>query len=169
MPDLPTDIAQGSVVGGRLLTILRRILHKVRVLPRVRLRQWVALGRAWRMMFRVRTKLWRHSFAEVRAWVGVILSAPPSSPLGRCSPRLILWAVDRAAWFLPGTSTCLHRALTARILLAQQGWDAELHIGGRHDTEGVFEAHAWLEYEGHVILGSLPALDTYKRFEGFIL
>lgn len=48
-------------------------------------------------------------------------------------------------------STCLTKALTAQILMEQYGYHPLLRIGVMKDEE--FEAHAWLEYEGEVVLG----------------
>jgi hypothetical protein len=48
-------------------------------------------------------------------------------------------------------STCLVRALAASRLLAQNGYKSTLHIGVKR-TDGVFEAHAWVEYDGRVII-----------------
>jgi len=155
-------------VGGRLSAPLRRTFSKGRALLRLRPRQWAELARAWWLMLHVRKRLLKQPFGEARVWFKERIAAPAHSKV-RPSPHRILWAVSRAAWFLPGECTCLHRAVTAKILLAQHGWAAELHIGGRHGAKGRFEAHAWLECEGRVILGALPALDSYKRFEGFTL
>lgn len=99
------------------------------------------------------------------------ISHCPSNP---SDPRLLsvrqtLWAVDRASWFVPGKCTCLHRALAARILLSRSGHPSRLHIGGRLDPSKGFEAHAWLEIDGRVVLGALPDLDTYREFEGQIV
>jgi len=44
-------------------------------------------------------------------------------------------------------------ALAASRLLAQNGYKSTLHIGVKR-TESVFQAHAWLEYDGRAIIGS---------------
>jgi hypothetical protein len=59
--------------------------------------------------------------------------------------------------------------MVAKVLLGRQGYQASLRIGvGRSET-GAFEAHAWVERNGTVMIGgpksllkrytSLPALD----------
>lgn len=62
----------------------------------------------------------------------------------------LLWAVNVTSSYV-FKSTCLTRALTAQILLEQQGYHSVLRIGVIKDEE--FEAHAWLEYKGEVVLG----------------
>jgi len=43
--------------------------------------------------------------------------------------------------------------LAASRLLAQNGYKSTLHIGVKR-TDDVFEAHAWVEYDGRAIIGS---------------
>ncbi len=128
--------------------------------------KWIALFAAWRLLIQVRSQLKREHFGQLEGWMNKQLEKDWKSVLGPTTPRRVVWAVDRASWLTPGKSTCLHRALVTRILLAHQDIETILHIGARHDGEGKLEAHAWLEYKGQVIMGNLPDLDTYKRFEG---
>jgi len=148
---------------------VRWAARRARAVPRLRLGQWEALWRAWWLMLRVRWQFRRRSFRDARDWLEAQLADAPRNSLHRFTPRQTIWAIDRAAWLLPGKCTCLHRALAGRILLARLGFPTELRIGGRHDDQGKFEAHAWLEHEGHVILGALPDLDGYMRFEGGLI
>lgn len=72
----------------------------------------------------------------------------------------ITWAVRRASRLIPG-ATCLTQALTGRVLLARAGHPSELRIGVRKSPAAGFEAHAWLEHEGEVVLGELEDLSHY--------
>jgi hypothetical protein len=58
-----------------------------------------------------------------------------------------------AGWRMPGAKTCLNQALAAQMLLAQRGYPALLHIGVAKGKEGQFQAHAWVESEGKVVIG----------------
>lgn len=78
------------------------------------------------------------------------------------TPEVVGWAVDRAARVLPGLSTCLAKALTASILLAGSNSKANLQIGVAHEENGEFAAHAWVEVDGHVVIGSVPGLERFK-------
>ena len=55
-------------------------------------------------------------------------------------------------------ATCLTQAIATRILLSRMGMPSELKLGvARNPDTGCFEAHAWIEYEGRVIIGgTLP-------------
>ncbi len=56
-------------------------------------------------------------------------------------------------------ATCLVQALAAQVLLTKHGHTADLQIGVSQ-AKG-FEAHAWLEFEGRVVLGGVTNLSDY--------
>jgi hypothetical protein len=62
----------------------------------------------------------------------------------------VAWAIRLASRYVPGAS-CLTQALTARILLNASGHPNNLHIGVARETG--FEAHAWIELEGRILIG----------------
>lgn len=66
----------------------------------------------------------------------------------------IAWSVRVASRFVP-KATCLTQALTAQTLMARRGYPGELRIGVARDGKGVFNAHAWVEYEGRIVIGEL--------------
>ena len=68
---------------------------------------------------------------------------------------------------LPGTYNCLPRALTAYVLCRQRGYPVELRLGVALDGETSFEAHAWVESEGRIVLGNLPELEKFHIFNDF--
>lgn len=77
----------------------------------------------------------------------------------RCSaqardyPERIVWAVVAASRYVP-KATCLTQALGAQVLLALRGYPAHLHFGvTKKGEEGQFEAHAWVEIQGKVLIG----------------
>jgi hypothetical protein len=81
-------------------------------------------------------------------------------------PERIAWAVEVAARRVP-RATCLVRALAAQALLARHGHASQLRLGVARGAGRAFEAHAWLEGNGQVLIGGgterryvpLPALD----------
>jgi hypothetical protein len=85
---------------------------------------------------------------------------PPAVPAPN-SEAQVVWAITAAGRLLPGTSTCLARALTALVLLERRGDRADLRIGVARVDAGPLEAHAWLEKNGSVILGELPDLARF--------
>jgi len=63
----------------------------------------------------------------------------------------IVRSVRFASKYVPYAS-CLTQALAARKLLGHYGQSAELKIGVTK-SNGDFEAHAWLEIDGRIVLG----------------
>lgn len=66
--------------------------------------------------------------------------------------KLIAWAVNRASRFVP-RATCLTQALAASFLMQRRGIRCSLKIGVAKGAGNQFQAHAWLDLEGRVILG----------------
>lgn len=60
-------------------------------------------------------------------------------------------------------ATCLVRAFAGQIMLARRGFPSEVKIGVAFTSEKALEGHAWVEFEGKVIIGYLPDLDRYSR------
>ncbi len=74
----------------------------------------------------------------------------------------IVWAVDTSTRFSPGGAKCLARALTTQTLMQQQGYNSQLRIGVIHQPTEEFQAHAWIEYQGKIVVGMLPDLEKYN-------
>jgi hypothetical protein len=75
----------------------------------------------------------------------------------------LIWAVQTVSNYIP-QATCLTKALTAQKLLKKYGYISQIKIGVNKDVEGQFEAHAWLEYAGKVVIGEsekeyIPLID----------
>jgi Transglutaminase-like superfamily len=68
-----------------------------------------------------------------------------------------------AAKYGPYRTNCLKKALVAQWFLQRQGICVDLKIGV-NKTPDMFNAHAWLEYQGHV-LGEPP--DNKSQFSPF--
>jgi hypothetical protein len=72
--------------------------------------------------------------------------------------RLVSEAIDRACVLYFKPVQCLQRSAATVCLLRQLGIPARLVIGARHLP---FQAHAWVEVEGHVINDKLSVTETY--------
>jgi hypothetical protein len=72
----------------------------------------------------------------------------------------IIWMVNVSSRYLPGVK-CLARALTTQVLLNRYGYSSELQIGVAKSEQGELEAHAWVEYQGKVIIGGLSTLSRF--------
>jgi transglutaminase superfamily protein len=67
----------------------------------------------------------------------------------------VIWAVEVIGRHLPAYGTCLTQALAAHVLIGRSGLKSDLRIGVTRNQRGNFEAHAWLEKDGTVIIGGV--------------
>lgn len=67
-------------------------------------------------------------------------------------------AARRSLW----PTSCLRQALALRFLLARRGIETRLHIGVKSGGDG-FGAHAWVEYQGEILIGGEHATQIYTR------
>lgn len=96
-----------------------------------------------------------------------ISSSVRAVPSHRVPPAVsrLSWAVAAAGRRIPGAS-CLTEALAMQFLLSRRGITSQVCIGVRKSPDGVFQAHAWVEREGAVIIGG-PAEERYARLVAF--
>jgi hypothetical protein len=80
---------------------------------------------------------------------------------GQASVRKIVWVVNVISRYMPGQVKCLARALTTQVLMSWQGHSSELQIGVAKSNSGTLEAHAWVEHQGHVVIGNLQDLSHF--------
>ncbi len=121
------------------------------------------LVRAAATLVAVRCALHLASIERLRTWAGHLREG--NRPADR-----IIWSVRTAARRVPG-ATCLSSALALQHLLSSAGHPSQVHIGVARDASG-FMAHAWLVYDGVVVIGEeeheryahLTAWDARKTF-----
>jgi hypothetical protein len=120
----------------------RLFLRAVPILAAVRIALWLLpLRTALRLTARVRDR--RGPFRANRPGV-----------------RDLAQSVRRAGRVIP-KANCLPQALAGQILLGRAGHESEVRIGVRRDPERGFEAHAWLEHQGEVVLGEIPDMARF--------
>lgn len=95
----------------------------------------------------------RRALARIRR--GAIALCGPSA-----EPRLI-WAIEASARWRVGPSTCLTRALAAELLLPAVDRPLTLVIGVTSPVEGHLKSHAWIERNGHILVGGDDATRQY--------
>jgi hypothetical protein len=105
-----------------------------------------------------RTGLSALPFSVTKKWT-VDTSTQASKPYDEKVVTEIVRGVRFASRFVP-YATCLTQALAARKLLGDAGQFAELKIGVAKST-GDFEAHAWLEIDGRIVLGKQSRHSRY--------
>ena len=85
-------------------------------------------------------------------------------------PERIVWAIRAVSRYLPGTRNCLVQSLAAQAMLARRGYPARLCIGVAKDEGGQLKAHAWVECEGNIVIGSRGVSQytpfPYLEFQG---
>lgn len=69
--------------------------------------------------------------------------------------------VKLASRYLSGAETCLVQALATYIQLKYLFPGISLRIGVSRDTAGRFQAHAWVEHQGRVIIGESPEIARF--------
>lgn len=101
-------------------------------------------------------------FKTLRRWIDKRTQKHPEQPVPTGpSQERIIWAVDLASQYVPRTKTCLPRALAAELMLARAGYPAEFKIGVTRGQEGAFQAHAWVELSGKVVIGGSASPLTF--------
>ena len=110
----------------------------------------------------VRVGLWVLPFRWVHGAVSAFGSRPRSRNGDGPPVERIVWAVGAAAPLVP-RATCLVRALAAQALLARRGYPSQLRLGVAGGRGRPFEAHAWIERDGHVLVGG-PVDPGYVPF-----
>lgn len=89
----------------------------------------------------------------------------------RPAPALrLVWMMDVASRHSLVTTTCLNQALALSWLMGRLGMPSTLRIGVTRST-GHLTAHAWIEQDGHIIMGASQAeaytpLFPVRPFEG---
>ena len=89
----------------------------------------------------------------------------------KCKPTNLtvdraVWLFDRVSDFVPG-ATCLVRSLAGKIVFALNGYGPTLVIGVNKDDSNAILSHAWLEYDGAIIIGRLEDSDQYLQITKF--
>lgn len=78
---------------------------------------------------------------------------PQQAALALSVRRSLLAVAERLPWH----SSCLVRAIAARMMLNHRSLPSALHLGVRHDCNGKMHAHAWLHCRDIEIVGTEEA------------
>jgi hypothetical protein len=117
------------------------------------------LLRALFLVAALRLVLWTLPFRFARRLLSVHATLSPmlaDIPVNRLS-----WAVRAAAKRIP-QATCLTQALALCRLMADAGHKTNLRIGVAKDATSGLASHAWLEYQGDVLIGDNGELARYS-------
>jgi hypothetical protein len=131
--------------------------------PRHRYSSYLILIRVAFWLTITRVALWILPFRSVTNLLKIDLETPPElSEVNLAYEKKVVWAIDALSRRLPIFRNCLNRAIAAQLLLRNGGSTARLLIGVTRNPQGEFKAHAWVERNGEIVIGTLPDLATYK-------
>lgn len=113
--------------------------------------EWPLLCMAWAIVCLIRLALWVLPFRILRHRLACVTmrTAPPGAPV---TPVHLAWAVAVTSRIVPAAS-CLTQALATDVLLKRHGYRGTVHIGVQLNAQKRLAAHAWLEYDGVIIIG----------------
>jgi hypothetical protein len=77
--------------------------------------------------------------------------------------RVVAWAAAVAGKRLFPDRPCLTQALVVKLLFSRRGLDATLRIGVRKVNDEI-AAHAWVESDGHIVIGGRTSPYRYHVF-----
>ena len=106
--------------------------------------------------------LWLLPFRAVRYFIARFARQPDFRRKQHVSTERVTWAVKTASSYAP-LANCLPQALVTCVMLARRGHLAKLRIGVTRSTGGLFQAHAWVESEGRVVIGGARDLACYAQ------
>ncbi|MEO6285016.1 MAG: lasso peptide biosynthesis B2 protein [Dyadobacter sp.] len=102
------------------------------------------------------------SFSTFRKFFHKLTGNQTSKEFSQEQIDMTVWAVDTAANLLPLELLCLPRALATKYLL-RGAPSLTLEIGVEINPAKKFEAHAWIEKNGTIIIGDWPTSISYQR------
>ena len=94
---------------------------------------------------------------------------PPSRPSDDTRLERMVWAVDVMGHRLFPANPCLTQAVLVQALYRRAGRPAELRIGVKREDPSRLAAHAWVEYQGTILIGAVEAAHGYVPMPPFRL
>lgn len=145
-------------VSSKLANELRRAARVLRKPPRQQVLVAEAvlhLAAAKAVLVFVPFERWR---TQLQAESGPADKMPPLRQVAE-----LVWAVNGVSSRLPERLNCLPRALATRWMMQRRQWPNTLRLGVARSADGKFEAHAWIEHNGRVIMGLVPDLHRFTQ------
>ncbi len=126
--------------------------------------QWL-LVKAALLLSAIRISLWVFPYSFLRPLLGRACKRSPRLSATITTPEDIALAVSRVGAVVPGGEHCLSQALALRILLNRRGIPIAVSFGVRRGANSGVMAHAWVEYNGSVLIGGTN-LERFVRLAG---
>jgi hypothetical protein len=139
----------------------------LRTASKFTLAQWRVFLISLVMLPRVDLRLRRYGFLSTRDWLQSFRS-PKSSSSGNDAAvraKALAGAVSAAARRTIWPVSCLRQALWLEFLLSREGIACAVKLGVKHATPMKLDAHAWVESNGHVLLGGEEVSEHYVELK----
>ncbi len=142
-------------------------MERLRKFFRLPVPERLLLVRAITLLAAVRVALWLFPFRIIQLISAKLVQACATSRHGKRFPsERGVWALQAARRYVP-RATCLTQALAGQLLLAFNGTSASVRIGVAKKGARDFEAHAWLESDGKILIGGEDADQRYTLLLAF--
>ena len=112
-------------------------------------RHFAPLARATLTIIRIRSSLFFFKYERIARTIRVRKHQGPQS---EAQPFVAAWAVKNVSRVIP-LATCLTQALSLQEMLAKDGYTSTIRVGVKLDDEDEVDAHAWVIFEDHVLIG----------------
>ena len=123
------------------------------------------LVKALLLVWAVRLGLWLLPFRMVRRLLLRLAKGLSRDEASDCTMvNRIVWAVTRTSQYVPA-ATCLTQAIATKVLLGCYGHHVNVHLGVARSEAGQFQAHAWVESKGNIVIGGSELF--LKRYTPF--
>ena len=143
-------------------------MQRLRKFLRLPVGEQLLLIKASLLLVVIRLGLRLLPFRTLRRLLTKATQAPPrlQQKADRFCADRVARAVAVASHHVPAVGnpaeTCLTQALATQVLLTRRGHQTSLQIGVARGEENQFQAHAWLECGGKVVIGG-SELERYTR------
>ncbi|MFB9295000.1 lasso peptide biosynthesis B2 protein [Persicitalea jodogahamensis] len=127
----------------------------------MRAEQWVFLAKAVATLLIIKVSLKLFTFDKFKRLFSRMTKTGSHLTRSDLYVEDTAWAVRTAAHVLPVSLTCLPQALAVKYLLRNYA-NLPLNIGVQQSAINGFEAHAWVERAGQIIIGEWPEGKTYR-------
>ncbi len=124
-------------------------------------RQWVILTKALVVLLLIKIGLKVLSFRRFKKLFSRATNHRSNITHRKEYIQDVAWAVRAVAHALPISLACLPQALAVKYLLRHET-DLPLNIGVQQSARAGFEAHAWVERAGQIVIGAWPEGKTYR-------
>src|SRR5689334_21664605 len=142
-------------------------MNRLRKFFRLPASERLLLIRAVTLLAVVRIALWLFPFKALQQISArFVRSSAPSLQESHFSAERVVWAVQVASRYVP-RATCLTQAVAAQALLGFGGIPASVRIGVAKAAAAGFEAHAWVESGGKILIGGAESAQKYTQMLSF--